>query len=802
MDPLTPATGEPAGSPSSGKRAPNGLEEFLRSEAARTKAHIAEVQRLVDEVLEVFTAFSSDRTWPYELVNAERPAPSRDYSFSTAAMIAFALRMAAGRIHDSVLVPAVKPTWASSGDRGEKSSVETRARGDDLARDALDRLISETGFRDNPNEPPNLSSTTFGPDDPFTLTWLLEALPREETDWAGFRNAVERKAWQRVRAFLKAPEKESGLVLQIRRHELVSHSFPILRMLQLGEALSRADKGPALSRRHDVSAVREYLFKRVHMQLSESEMPESAFDAGDLMFALEGWLLTSPAEPPLALVARSFEVLKKSQRRTPYWRPLRPFKVSPQGLVLLPQSVEIANSLLRLCNLPVLEREGYFSRNVDLLERYARWLLGRVFRGATKGPGGKQFVGWESEHTYTLDRIHLWQTSQVLIFLQHYVALLQQYVARTSLELAGFILPTGRIGKKTLAEHERRWATWIASEPLSGRVPSESPYLVYERIDADFVRPRRPETPGDPSTSMLLYGPPGTGKSTIAKELAAALGFPMITVTPSDFVAAGGEAVEARAKAIFQMLETQSDLVVLFDEIDQLLLDRDSSFYRAQGDVFKLLTPGMLTKLADLADRGRVVFVVSTNYYERIDRAIKRPGRIDARLLVLPPNRAQRTAFLGRNVERWKSISDSGRDAVARETLYFTYRELKDLADHMSRRHHTTGKALERALRGAVAARPPLITLESYGSRLDLREIDQTAAKPGTDEQPWEEFAMLAYLGLDTTDALPTRPPWAAEALALALRRNAIVHESVADELRALLPQRAQALLDENGASG
>jgi len=81
---------------------------------------------------------------------------------------------------------------------------------------------------------------------------------------------------------------------------------------------------------------------------------------------------------------------------------------------------------------------------------------------------------------------------------------------------------------------------------------------------------------------MLLYGPPGTGKSTIARTLAETLGWPLLTVTPSDFIASGGEAVEARAKAIFQVLDHQTELVVLFDEIDNLLLDRDSKLYREQ----------------------------------------------------------------------------------------------------------------------------------------------------------------------------------------------------------------------------
>lgn len=55
-------------------------------------------------------------------------------------------------------------------------------------------------------------------------------------------------------------------------------------------------------------------------------------------------------------------------------------------------------------------------------------------------------------------------------------------------------------------------------------------------------------------------------------------------------------------------------MVILFDEIDQFMLDRDSEYFRDQETVFQFLTPGMLTKLADLRASKSVLFVVATNY--------------------------------------------------------------------------------------------------------------------------------------------------------------------------------------------
>jgi len=150
-----------------------------------------------------------------------------------------------------------------------------------------------------------------------------------------------------------------------------------------------------------------------------------------------------------------------------------------------------------------------------------------------------------------------------LIFLQHYAAMLRQHVARTLQTAAGLERREPSAGERD------DWETWLSSEPVS---PSpESPYRAYHEIERDFVLPRLPAANGTdrpaPLFSMLLYGPPGTGKSTIARKLARKLGFELITVTPSDFIATGGEAVEARANAIFRVLEEQRDAVVLFDEI-------------------------------------------------------------------------------------------------------------------------------------------------------------------------------------------------------------------------------------------
>gem|GEM_PF-4307715 len=148
--------------------------------------------------------------------------------------------------------------------------------------------------------------------------------------------------------------------------------------------------------------------------------------------------------------------------------------------------------------------------------------------------------------------------------------------------------------------------------------------------------------------------------------MADTLGWSMLTVTVSDFLGSGGAMVEARAKAIFQMLEAQSDVVILFDEIDSFLLDRDSEFYRKQETLFQFLTPGMLTKINDLRKAKRSIFIIATNYANRIDPAIKRIGRIDHKFLLLPPNLERRLRMIEKAWgEENEKRAEKGKDPIA-----------------------------------------------------------------------------------------------------------------------------------------
>jgi len=147
------------------------------------------------------------------------------------------------------------------------------------------------------------------------------------------------------------------------------------------------------------------------------------------------------------------------------------------------------------------------------------------------------------------------------------------------------------------------------------------------------------------SKGILLYGPPGCGKTMIAKAIASS----MIegTVTQQAFVyVKGGELLskwvgeaENRIKNMFDSarktyVKTKKRPIIFIDEAEALLPPRGS---RTSSDVDTTIVPTFLSEMDGFEGNNPFV-ILATNYRERIDEAIQRPGRIDLKIYVGRPS--------------------------------------------------------------------------------------------------------------------------------------------------------------------
>jgi len=766
-------------------------EQYLLHNQDIDLAKVKKIRRLIEPGLESLIGARNPKTklWPLYLDNGLAHHPST-MSITTTVMILHVLGVGVGSIQNSVLTPNIGRWHPRLELRQDRKDTVAEATADVIAKILENRSTVE--FRDLKGEPYEeavlTNSKTWGVNDPLTLTWLHEVLLQDSKETKS-PAAIELDfeligiARRRVATGFADPRR----FLQVNGRG--GNPFKLLRLVLSAKSIGYLDNpdGP-------LTELVNFLKSTLHTELSKSAIRDGNFDPSVLVFALEALVLVSPAAVRDELVDRVIEVLASDRRRSSHWRPVVPIQVTAWGAILLPQSVEVANSYLRIGS---LRDDGttvpLFSRSEELLEHFVNWICSRSIRvSPLHGNCGPTFQGWQSEHVFADGRIDLWATTQVLLFLQYYSSMLENHIARSSrLDAAIDFEKWDRIDAED-------WGTTRSHEPM--KTLGESRYQVLGQVERRVVQPRlegflrrtrgadpqspapgfsSPATPRpacghsaasapagpveDPWFSLLLYGPPGTGKTAFARSLARAVGYDFINVTPTDFTRAGEAGVEERAQALFKVLLAQSEVVILFDEIDRLVLDRDGDLYGRQSDTFQFMTPSMLTKLNELRGKKRCIFIIASNYAERIDGAIKRAGRIDARLLLLPPDLAQRktiiTCWLGKHGEvTWP---DDTVLAIAQATPLYVFKELIHVIEELSRKvpKGTADGSFRKALKSAVKEFPPNITLGQYQERLWDRV--EKKRRPGFEKGPWEEFGLLTYLVLEAEDDHTKLPKWA-----------------------------------------
>jgi hypothetical protein len=388
-----------------------------------------------------------------------------------------------------------------------------------------------------------------------------------------------------------------------------------------------------------------------------------------------------------------------AQRQDGTWSCQQPFYWTEAGHGLLTLSVETALAVVSSVNEIVRNPEGFGASREEVssglqpvysaLDRFFGWLSGSIqsvplplalidpkLTDLREPP----LNGWSSDRIFEPSTIHSWVTANAIEFLISYRQLLQEIINQRlrseflSHHPAELLPPLSEITPTDLAKYDGHDET--QSVVTVRLLEALQPHKALELAEGPWL-PREPDRPPITFYSALFYGPPGSSKTFMAKAVAGELRWPLISLSPADFLARGEQNVEAQSEAIFTALSGGSRLVYFFDEIDELVRDRNQTIGHERS-IFTFLTPSLLTKLQELHDSAKqqeFIFILGTNYLDHIDSAAIRSGRIDEHLPIVYSDRESRAyMMIDRLIENLKIRLD-GIEKVLGQPAIGKYRD-------------------------------------------------------------------------------------------------------------------------------
>ncbi|HEY7858647.1 MAG TPA: AAA family ATPase [Candidatus Nanopelagicales bacterium] len=247
---------------------------------------------------------------------------------------------------------------------------------------------------------------------------------------------------------------------------------------------------------------------------------------------------------------------------------------------------------------------------------------------------------------------------------------------------------------------------------------------VKSRIEVSFLMPmRNPELRAAYGKSLrgglLMYGPPGCGKTFIARAIAGELSAGFISVALSDVLDMYVGQSERNLHDLFQSARRAAPCVLFLDEVDALGQKR--SLMRntpARNTVNQLLH-----EMDGANQDNEGVFVLAaTNHPWDVDEALRRPGRLDRTVAVLPPDEAARAAIVHHLLQN-RPVAAIDVRAIARLTEGYSGADLAQVCE----------SAVEYAM--VDSATSGVVRLIEQGDL--LRAVAETTPSIG----PWLETA-------------------------------------------------------------
>lgn len=365
--------------------------------------------------------------------------------------------------------------------------------------------------------------------------------------------------------------------------------------------------------------------------------------------------------------------------------------------------------------------------------------------GTAQSEVSRKYHGWQDDHTVSPDRTLGWATAIICHFLAGFARVLDDWINRRVIEELGLELSTERyLIDDTASKPSLRWAgndekphVWPDLPPHAWSRKKLDPASQTDELSKEWTDPEEKaaicaniankvllpiqenpsEQPRRDRCAGLMPGDPGTRKTSLVKEIAKILQWPMVAVPASSIFERGFDMMEARANKVFGLLNHLRGCIIFFDEFEEFFLSRGEHEGEPRNDdtgvtlnrseasgnaeakpkekngqsdeenreeervkakmavdsyrsrtIAAFTTSAMLPRLQDLHDQTRCLIFLATNDISKLDTAIIREGRFDFGVTVNHPTINRLIEYVGSQLSK-KTKTLTGLDGLENDKI-------------------------------------------------------------------------------------------------------------------------------------
>ena len=200
-------------------------------------------------------------------------------------------------------------------------------------------------------------------------------------------------------------------------------------------------------------------------------------------------------------------------------------------------------------------------------------------------------------------------------------------------------------------------------------------------------------------SGVLFFGLPGCGKTYLANAFAEELNRTFLSFTPADITSMWIGKSQKNIKDIFAQAKAKSPSILFIDELESIAFNRNVSEFSAHSD--QKATINQLLIEINNACESNVLVIGATNLPSMLDPAIKRSGRFDFKIPILPPDIQERKEmfelYFNRNnsevIKNQILLNPNDFKEIGQLSYHFTSSDIKSFSNRI-RMEQILGKAI------------------------------------------------------------------------------------------------------------